>query len=524
VLSAYARARAADSFGAADQAARGYAAALDASPDNSLLAARTLSQAIAAGNRPLALRAARILDQSGLLAPDGRLMLLSEAVRVRDWKAANAHIDRIEQNEIFAFMTPVLRAWTAVSSGKGDALALLNASEKDPLAASYVEEHRPLLQLALGKKEEGLASLLKLTEAEGGRGQRLRIAGAALMARKGDKASALALLAGDAPALVAARKLVERGKAIPGEIASAPAGIAELLIRVAVDLHRQDVANIALSFGRLATFLAPDNSEGWLVTSDLLNAQGQRAAALAVLANIAPHDPYAGAAEDGRIRLLVASGNQAAALKQAEAAVKAPQPSVADWTRLGDLYGELKRYGDAADAYSQAVALARQGSTTHPEWTLQLLLGGSLEEAGRWPEAKAALEAAYKLAPDQPIVLNYLGYAQLERRENIQEAEKLIREASRLQPDSAEITDSLGWAHYLRGSVATAIPLLEKAAEGQPADPAIKEHLGDAYYSVGRRFEARYAWEAALLYAQESDAKRLRAKIEVGLRPDLASP
>ena len=101
---------------------------------------------------------------------------------------------------------------------------------------------------------------------------------------------------------------------------------------------------------------------------------------------------------------------------------------------------------------------------------------------------------------------------------------RLIAEASRLQPDSAEITDSLGWAHYLRGNLPQAIQLLEKAVVGQPADPAINEHLGDAYYSAGRRYEARYAWEAALIYAEDEDAARLRAKLETGLTPKLASP
>jgi Flp pilus assembly protein TadD len=147
-----------------------------------------------------------------------------------------------------------------------------------------------------------------------------------------------------------------------------------------------------------------------------------------------------------------------------------------------------------------------------------------LDEAGDWPQARAALLEAHRIAPDEPLVLNYLGYAQLERRENIGEAEKLIQEASRLQPESPQITDSLGWAHYLQGNVLKAIELLERAVQGEPTDPAINEHLGDAYYSAGRRYEARYAWTAALHTAEEADTPRLRAKIEGGLRPELASP
>jgi Flp pilus assembly protein TadD len=122
------------------------------------------------------------------------------------------------------------------------------------------------------------------------------------------------------------------------------------------------------------------------------------------------------------------------------------------------------------------------------------------------------------------VVLNYLGYSQLEHRQNVAEAERLIREASALQPDDSAITDSLGWALYVKGDVPQAIGLLEKAAQGQPADSSINEHLGDAYYTAGRHYEARYAWRAALLYADGKAQTRLKAKIDGGLRPDLSAP
>ena len=523
-LRAYAQARAAGSFGAADEAARGYAAALALSPDNEMLAARALSQAMAAGDRPLALSAARILERAELLAPDARLLLLTEALRTRDWASAAAHIDRIEKDQIFSFMTPVLRAWLAFGSGKGDPLAILDAAAAEPLAGAYAKEHRPLMLLALGKEKEGVTELLAITGTDGGRSNRLRIAGAALLAGEGERKRALSLLQDDAAPIMAARRLVEKRKAIPGAIDTAAAGVAEFLVRIAIDLHRQNVTPLALTYARLATFLAPDNSETWLVTSELLAASEEREEALAVLANIAPGDPFAGGVGDSRIRLLVATGKQQAALAQAEAAARAPSADVADWSRLGDLYSELDRPRDAALAYAEAIARSGDGAGGAPLWTLWLLRGGALHEADEWPAAKAALEAAYKLAPDQPIVLNYLGYAQLERRENLEEAERLIKEASRLQPEDAAITDSLGWTYYIRGNVPKAIELLERAAQGQPADPVINEHLGDAYYTAGRRYEARYAWEAALLYAEEEDAERLRAKIETGLTPKLASP
>jgi tetratricopeptide (TPR) repeat protein len=524
-LAAYARARAADSVGAPERAAQGYAAALALAPGNEVLAARALGRAIAAGDRVLALRAARILDAAGKLAPDGRLLLLTESLRTRDWRGAAFHIDRIEEDEVFAFMAPVLRAWVAHGSGKGDPLAPLQGLADNPLAVVYAGEHRPLLLLARRRVEEGLAALAPLTEADDARAHRLRIAAASLLARRGDRGAALGLLEGDAAPIVAARARVEARRPLAGGIATAAAGVSELLARIAVDLNGQEVPQLALSFARLATFLAPDSGATWLVASDLLAADDQHQAALAALDNIPADDPFAVSGADRRITFLLESGKKEEALAHARSAVAAMPGSIEPWARLGDLLSQVERHGEAADAYAKALALTRaQGAGSHPEWALWLLSGAALTRAERWPEAKSALEQAYKLAPRQAVVLNYLGYSQLERRENLAEAERLIREASTLQPDDLAITDSLGWALYIRGDLPKAIELLERAAQGQPADSAINEHLGDAYYSSGRRYEARYAWEAALVYADEKAADRLRAKIDGGLRPELAAP
>jgi Flp pilus assembly protein TadD len=157
-------------------------------------------------------------------------------------------------------------------------------------------------------------------------------------------------------------------------------------------------------------------------------------------------------------------------------------------------------------------------------WSVWMLKGSALERGGNWAEAKLALEKAVQLAPLQPVALNYLGYAQLERRENVTAAMAMIERASQLKPDDPAITDSLGWAHYLLGDIAKAIPTLEKAVQGQPNDATINEHLGDAYWAVGRKYEARYAWSAAAVFADTADvAARAKAKAEGGFTPALAA-
>jgi Flp pilus assembly protein TadD len=184
----------------------------------------------------------------------------------------------------------------------------------------------------------------------------------------------------------------------------------------------------------------------------------------------------------------------------------------------------MKRHDAAANAYAKAIALSQAHGVKSNLWSLLLLRAGALQEGNRWAEAKAALQQALALQPDQPLLLNFLGYTELERGENLDSAEAMIAKASALAPDNASITDSLGWAQFKRGKFGQAIETLQKAAEGDPAQAEIQEHLGDALYKSGRRYEARFAWHAALVTAEDDIAARVKAKLASGLTPANAAP
>ena len=145
---------------------------------------------------------------------------------------------------------------------------------------------------------------------------------------------------------------------------------------------------------------------------------------------------------------------------------------------------------------------------------------------GRQPLARgqAALQEGLAIAPDQPLLLNFLGYAKLERGEDVEAAEAMIRKASELAPDDASIIDSLGWAQFKRGKIAEAIETLQQAAEKDPDQAEIQEHLGDALYKSGRRYEARFAWSAALITGEDDIAARVKAKLLAGLTQANAAP
>lgn len=519
-LADYARARIADASGELDAAARGYAAALVGVPFDQELATRAFRRAIAAGDRPLALRAAQSLHEAGALPPDGEFLFLVEAFEDGDWGEARRLRNDINEDELFDAIVPLIDAWVAYGSGEGDPIAILDAAQTDG-ATAYADEHRGLLQLATGHYDEGTAAIEALGPPESARILRLRLAAAAILADHGRRDQARGLLAGDNRAFRLARERISRRRAIPGAVDNASAGMAEMLIRISAEINRRNVPALALSLARYATMFDPDNAVGWLVTSAILEADDQYGTAIAALEHVAPSDPFYADSLDSRARLLAESGEAEQALAVARQNADGRNANAADWQRLGELYASLDRHDEAANAYGQAI---EQLGADEAPWSAWLLYGGALVDAGRWDAAKDALDRSVGQAGDQAVALNYFGYALLERREDLDRAEELITRASDLQPNSPSITDSLGWVYYVRGDIDRAIPVLERAALGDPDEPTINEHLGDAYWVAGRRREARFAWQAALVAAQDEAADRLRSKVDIGLSAETASP
>nr|WP_280638908.1 tetratricopeptide repeat protein [Sphingomicrobium aestuariivivum] len=188
---------------------------------------------------------------------------------------------------------------------------------------------------------------------------------------------------------------------------------------------------------------------------------------------------------------------------------------------MADALAALERHEEAANAYAQErVRLDREN-----DWPLLFLEAVSRHKSGNWPHAEALLNQALGQAPDQAILLNYLGYSMLEEGGDLPLASAYIRKASRLEPDSAAITDSLGWALYKLGDLDGAVAALSRAAGQAPSDPEIHEHYGDALYAASRRIEARFAWEVARYYAPDAAmTTRIEDKMTYGLQPSNAAP
>ena len=497
---AYMRARAAGADGAVAVAARDYAQALAGAPGDAVVALRAYREAMRAGDTALADRSADVLARAGVLPDDAALFRLAAAARAGDPAAAQAAVARLSQGPLRIMAAP-LRAWIALEAG-GDPMAPLAAEPADIVERRFVAETRVLVGIARG----GAVPAMPLTDTSG---DDLRLAAARLLIGQGRAAPARALLSGGG---AAARALAARADdRAAGAAPTLAFGASQLFTRIAADLAPGAPGPLTYTLVQSALRADPANDRARLLLASLLSRDDAADRALTVIAQVPPASIHADSAAAARVQVLAASGRDAAALPAARAL--AAQGSADDLRRLADLYLRLGQPGDAAALYRRVVEDAGERA----DWSDWLQYGAALDQAGRWPETRAALERAVALAPDEPLALNYLGYALILHRERTRQAQAMLEKAAALKPDDAGIADSLGWSLYLRGQPARALPLIERASAAEPGNAEIAEHLGDAYWSLGRRYEARYAWTAARRAADGAVATRLDGKIADGL-------
>ncbi len=501
----YVRARAAAERGDAVTAARGFGAALTASPNDADIALLAYRQALAAGDYSLAERAQAAMARANAAPLDSSILRYSLALKAGDRAGVDAALDRLAGGPL-NFMAPVLRAWVAQDRG-GDPFAILDTAS-GVLGKRYATEHRGLLLLYRGQVEEGLAVLRPLIAAP--RSDDLRIDAAVRLGLSGKRGDARALLVGDGAQARALRDRLGRGTTKPG----AGLGSAWLFLSIAADLAgEQAPPEVSVLLTRSGLLLEPGDDRLRLYLAEALSKLGMTDLALGVLGEVRRDSPFAQGAIVSRISVLDRAGREGEALGLARTQAERRDAGWQDAATYGDLLADEGQHAAAATAYRTAID--RGGAES---WSLYYRRGVALDAAGDWPGAEAALRKATELAPREPQPLSMLGTVMVRRGGDLTEAQSILERANRLKPDDATIIDSLGWAYFSDGDTARALPLLEKAARADPGGSLANEHLGDVYWHLGRRVDARYAWNAASIYAEGPAAGRIAAKIENGPR------
>ena len=319
------------------------------------------------------------------------------------------------------------------------------------------------------------------------------------------------------PGLLQLRDALQSGVAVPyAAVATPVAGLADVYHIVAGLVQADAPDTYTLLFARAASHLAPEKTPAVLMTANLLENLGQYDLANAAYASVSRDDPSFSAAEMGRADVLRAAGKRDAAIEVMDNLARIYPDAPEVFAAKGDLLRQSDRMQDAQAAYTRALSLYAENAPAR--WLVYYTRAIAYHQLDRWPEAEADFRASLALQPDHPQVLNYLGYSLVERGEKLDEALDMIQTAAAARPDNGAIVDSLGWVLFQLGDYEQAVGYLEQAASLEPIDPVINDHLGDAYWAVGRVIEARFQWQRALSFGPtETEAKRIRDKLSRGL-------
>ena len=507
-------------------AASNLSAALAADPGNLELRRQIFLVHLAAGDDAATAQAARDLARVDHGADEAQLFLGLERAKAGDWAGARKRFAQVGSRGLVALPLPVLDAWATFATGnKNAALAALAAPGSSQGIEVLKTYHRAVMLGLVGRQQEAIAILRGQADDRATAPLRVVQTLAQLYVDTGNRRAATQLvddaLAGNAddPQLDWLKAAIRRGDDKLSPIQGPRAGMADALIGVAEALNDQQAGTQALLLARAAAFVDPDLPDTRLILGRVLIGQGKPEAAVGVLGAIPDGQPQSWSAQLLEAAALVDADQHDKATALLKSMVEGRPGRTDALVTLADLYRRDERFALAEAAYARA--LAKRPTPTHDDWRLYYARGIALERLKRWPAAEQSFLQALKLQPDQPMVLNYLGYSWVDRGRNLGQAKAMLRKAVELRPDDGYIVDSLGWAYYRLGDYKPAVTQLERAAELEPGDPVVNDHLGDAYWRAGRRREARFQWERALVFKPEPDiAQAIHGKLEHGLPAD----
>jgi tetratricopeptide (TPR) repeat protein len=518
----YLAGRSADQSNDVDAALSYLTYALDADPGNAALSERVLMLRLAAGEIEPAIELAEKLVISDNRNPTARMALAAAALKRGRFDLAQNELKETINSPLATLTAGLLSAWADQGRGKTDeALKTVDKLTGPAWYDIFKDYHHALIADAAGRKVDAEEAITRAFETDG---TALRIveAYARISARGGHGERALGALTeflGGQSGHPVIKELVAQLKAgdVPPPIAgTAQSGAAEVLYGLGSAIGTEEGASLAAGYLQLAHYLDPGMGLVTVALGDIFQAAEQCEKAIEIYGKVPQASPVwrNAAIQTGNcLDTLDRTDDGAKAIRKV---VDADPDDVEAAIALGNLYRAHDRFAEAADAFT--IGVKAISDETNPDWRIYYFRGVSFERTKRWPLAEADFKLALKINPNQPQVLNYLGYSWVDMGVNLEEALNMIRTAVDLRPNDGYIVDSLGWAYYRLARYEDATENLERAVELRPEDAVINDHLGDAYWQVGRKREAVFQWAHARdLKPDQAELTKILGKLKNGL-------
>ncbi|MEM6534600.1 MAG: hypothetical protein AAF613_03070 [Pseudomonadota bacterium] len=505
-----------------ETAAQSYATVIQQVPEDATIGERAVFSALMVGDVALAIELAEglpveTLDQTEL----PRLILAVDAIASGEDIQSLSSLNRPWIRPFHALMARSLVAWSALESDPENALQLQsNAGGADPILNAVAKTLAALMKISQGDDDGALAALTQNWD----NNIRLAVgveAQVRLLSQAGRDEEARQLLnafrqdIGRNPALMALSRELYAGDVAPPQRRTIQQGAALAIYAATAALAVDSDNDLPAVYFAPSVYLDPNLDAAKTLWADVLDRADRRNEAMSLLVSIPDTSPFHTSAQGQLAWVLRREGFDDEALALARETLKRTNNRNIR-IQLADLLISLGRDGEGEDTLSDVIA--DDAARGHYDWRIYFARGAARERLGYWPPAENDLQTAIGLAPDEASLLNYLGYAWIDRGINLQDGLSLIEKAVRLKPMNGAITDSLGWAHYKLQNYDRAVFYLELAVSLEPQDSEILDHLGDAYWQVGRYTEAGYQWERALLYVEDDkDRAAITAKLSSGL-------
>jgi tetratricopeptide (TPR) repeat protein len=513
----------------ASSAATFYRSALRTDPKNNELLDRAFISSLADGDIDEAVKLAdRILttDKSNRVA---RLVVGVRDLKQKKYAAAQLNINQSIRGPITDLVATLLSGWA--SYGAGDtksAIANIDKLTGPEWYPIFKDLHTGMiLELANREKDAGARferayklddSMLRVAEAY-----------ARWLSRNKDAAAARAVYeAFDKklarhPLVLEGLRDTKAGKKLSPLVESPQSGAAEALYGIGATLTRRGGEDLALVYLQLALYLAPNHPLALLSLADLYESVKKPAMAIKVYERMPASSPLKRNAQIQLATNLDAAERSDEAIKILKTVTAEDPKDLEAIMALGNIERGRKKFADCAQTYSLGID-ALPANNDKANSVYYYYRGICEERSKQWSKAEADMRKALELQPEQPHVLNYLGYSWIDQGINLDEGMKMIKRAVEQRPDDGYIVDSLGWAYYRIGNYEDAVKNLERAIDLKPEDPTINDHLGDAYWRIGRTLEAKFQWAHARdLKPEPEELPKIEAKIENGLPEDTSS-
>lgn len=528
---AYLAGRTADIDNDTSHAIEFYRKALEFDPENLDVKERLMVALFSDGRFSEGAVLAHDMKENPAVAQVSRLALMVEATSKREYRKAASLLDPEDSNPIDRLLNTLLKAWAEFGDGKGEqALSSILALDGPPWYPLFTRYHAGAMAQALGKKAEARKHFTDvIAEPQAGAAApdtyiRTVMALASLEARDGNKRAALdALSAGEdfspgyAPLAALRQLIVDDGKPEAG-VTTAQQGAAAAMFTLGSALNREGAEETVAVYLQFSRALDPDNAATLVILGGLTERLGKAEEAIKIYESVPATSPMRRVSELQLGLVLADLGRNNDAKDHLKALIESDPSDIRSYLAYGSVLSQDKDYIEMALTYETAISVAGPAPTRN-DWNLFFQAGIANERLKHWPKAEAHFKRALELYPDQPQVMNYLGYSWIDMNINLDEGMDLIRAAVDLRPNDGYIIDSLGWAHYRLGQYEDAVRELERAVELKPADPTINDHLGDAYWRVGRTLEASFQWKRAL---SNEPPEELKPEIERKLREGMA--